>query len=247
MDEQIEIPEWIHPEARSVLFLLITSGHHSAKLLMADKLKPVWLRMNAALVELEPRFRHNAAAFVIGSFLNPLALYAETGTADRPTAKVRIRKNQAKAQSHLLSAAKRLHEAADELRIAAKCSGYLPSEVTGFMTLVMFVFNRYGISEQLKTLPSYFWGDIKTPDVLDLLAGQLNPGGDIWVEAPGMKSNKASWRDWLREAEVNLQWANRIYNSDFRLRETDWVRLAQGLISPPPSRDMVRDALRNPL
>jgi len=88
--------------------------------------------------------------------------------------------------------------------------------------------------------PSYVW-TFRTADALDCLADGLEAEPDL-AEAPGLTSRKASWRGFLREVVANLS------DLGFRPREVDAVRLVAVLCRAagvmPPSRDAVRDALR---
>lgn len=216
------------------------------KLLTAKNLKPTWARINAALDAVEPRFRAAAASYVIGSFLIPLEWYAETGTAVRPTFKVRIKQGYANANSHLQRATDLLREAANELREAQNCSRFLPDDATSFGGLLRAVTETWGGRYSLKGAQRDFYYGIQTPRALDMLADRLVPNDDPWADVPGMISAKAGWRDWLREAAANLDGANDMYNVDFSLREADWVRLTRTLIGGHVTREAVRNALRPP-
>jgi len=81
----------------------------------------------------------------------------------------------------------------------------------------------------------------RTADALDCLADGLEVEPDL-SEAPGLTSQKPSWRGYLREVVAALG------DLAFRPREADMVRLVAVLCRAagvmPPSRDAVRDALR---
>ena len=91
-----------------------------------------------------------------------------------------------------------------------------------------------------ETIPSYFFS-IRTADALDSLAAGLETPPD-YTQAPGLASQKPTWRDWLREANANLA------DLGFTLWEHDAVALVGAMAAaenmPPPSLDSVRDALR---
>lgn len=81
-----------------------------------------------------------------------------------------------------------------------------------------------------------------TAALLRRLADALTVPPDFSA-APGLASQKPSWRGFLREVKASLN------EHGFALREADAVRLVQavcreGGMASPPSRDAVRDALR---
>lgn len=88
--------------------------------------------------------------------------------------------------------------------------------------------------------PSYLKNE-RPAAVLRRLADALTVPPD-YSQAPGLASQKASWRGFIREVQANLA------DVGFKLRERDAVELAgvlcrsAGLMKP--SRDAVRDALR---
>lgn len=95
-------------------------------------------------------------------------------------------------------------------------------------------------SRYAESIPSYFQ-TYPTADALDSLAAGLKIPPD-YANAPGLASQKPTWRDWLREVNANLA------DLGFTLREYDAVALVVAMAAaekmPPPSLDSVRDALR---
>lgn len=250
-------PEWIPYYVWSV-FLGIQrvpqrdDGFHGSvkKLLTDSALKPTWERLGAALKSVDFKFQMDAAAAVTGGICNPVRFYGATGTTASPTPKITIRKNYAKAQSHLQTASNHLLKAVEEIREATQHSSMLPDEALTIAGMVMRIFEEAGYEDaiSLSKIPDYFWNynkGLRTAVFLKEIAAKLTPGIDPWADIPGMRSNKASWRDWLAEAVANLEKASAIYGADFSLIEADWVALAKILINPAISRDSVRDALRS--
>ncbi|MDI3309536.1 MAG: hypothetical protein QJR07_20890 [Acetobacteraceae bacterium] len=88
--------------------------------------------------------------------------------------------------------------------------------------------------------PSYLKTE-RPAAILRRLADALGAPPD-YSQAPGLASQKASWRGFIREVQANLA------DVGFHLRERDAVELAGALCRSAglmtPSRDAVRDALR---
>jgi hypothetical protein len=216
------------------------------KLLTDASLQPVWESLNKTVQSVAPRFQNDAASSLIGIICNPLKLYGATGTSGRPTPKITIQQNYAKAQSHLQTASKHLMRAIEEIREATQISSTLPDETRTLSGTVAQIFEKHGHDDIVNRLSSAFWiaADFETAVFLEKLAAGLMPDLDPWAGVPGMQSNKASWRDWLREVMANLEDASRMYDVEFNLREADWVRLVNCLIDPDISRSSINAALR---
>lgn len=94
--------------------------------------------------------------------------------------------------------------------------------------------------EERRRLPRHF-RDIRVAEVLRRLADELEVPPDF-TQFPGLASQKASWRGYIRE----VQWGLGMFK--FTLRERDAVaivaRLALNARKSVPSREAVRDALR---
>lgn len=239
----------IHPYAHAVLQRCIKEpslAEAAQKLLTAKNLKSTWARINTALDAVEPRFLDGAASCVIGAILIPLEQYGKTGTAMRPTFKVRIKQDYAKANSHLQRAVDLLRKAANELREAQNCSSFIPDDALSFGPLVKAVIETWNYGRAREDAMCDFYHAVRTPRVLDMLADRLIPNDDPWADVPGMISAKASWHDWLREAVVILDETNGMYNVDFSLQEADWVQLTKVLIGGHVTREAVKTALRSP-
>lgn len=221
------------------------------KLLTDPSLKPTWGRLNAVLESIDPHvFRREAAEYIVGSFCNPLLLYSFPGAAHSPTPKQKLLRDRNEAESHLQTASKHLMKAVGEIQKSVQISRNLPDEARTIAGMVICIFVEAGHEDAitLSKIPDNFWihaRGLKTAAFLEELAARLTPGDDPWADVPGMQSNKATWRDWLREAEANLSAGGRQYGKDFSLREADWVCLAKSLIDPAISRNSVSAALRN--
>lgn len=181
-----------------------------------------------------------ACQYFVGCVLNPLDLYAKTGTVDRPTFKVRVRARQGEAADLIGRAATLSRELLQVLNDIGETTPYAPCEL-GLLRLV-----RKTTGLELSEVSSYYDG-IPVRDALLHLAEALekHPStGNLFAEVPGMASQKAGWRDWIREAKESLQNMERIYGAPVVLREADWLALCKVMVSPAITRDAVHDALR---
>lgn len=234
------LPEWVPLAARSLP--LEEFDERQLKLFHASELKQMWKRAATALDEVDSALRVDAAAAFVGSIIHPLH-FAETGTRARPTKTVKLKDRQKKADVHLRKAARQLRQAADEIRAAQKQSSYLPDSVVSFPALARLLMRVD------RKLPSYFeGGETSTANVLIYLADDIEnfqTPQKLFASIPGLAGQKSSWRGWLREVVVNLAEIESCYQTDFALKEVDFVQLAHVLIGPHITRDMVHDALRN--
>jgi len=200
-------------------------------LIEAPELRAFWQRLAEGVPALVARgwSSVDAAAALVGAVLNPLALgHDARGTAAR---QVRggidmARRRQAAHDARALAATLR----------AIESEPLPPGVVLSALTcLPEWVRDRIG-----PAAPSCAW-TFRTADALDCLADELEVEPDL-SEAPGLASRKASWRGFIREVVAALG------DLGFQPREADLVRLAGALCRlggvMPPSRDAVRDALR---
>jgi hypothetical protein len=202
-------------------------------LIEAPELRAFWKRLAAHVPVLAARGWSNldAAAVLVGAVVIPLALgHDARGTAAR---RVRRKINMARRRK----AARDARALAATLR-AIEAEPLAPDVVLSVLTCLP-EWERDMIGP---ATPSYVW-TFRTADALDCLADELEAEPDL-SEAPGLASRKPGWRGYLRETVAALG------DLGFRPREVDMVRLvavlcrAQG--AQEPSRDAVRDALRNP-
>lgn len=304
-------PEWIQGYVWGILLgMKPTSGQDDSyydtveKLLTDGNLSLVWDRLNAALKSVDYGFQMGAAIAVIDGICSPVEFYGTTGTAARPTQKIAIKLDRARAQSHLQAASKHLMKAVGEIQKAAEISRMLPDETTTIAGMVSWIFERAGHKDAINPskIPDNFWNyarGLKTAVFLEEMAARLAPDpaaamekikylagedmaanlrpgsgadeatkqmiwedirqmvgeegtsnlrrdlySDPWADVPGMRSNKATRRDWMAEAVANLKQASVIYGADFSLRENNWLAVARVLIGQDISRDLIKEALR---
>jgi len=153
--------------------------------------------------------------WLIGSIIAPLQLHFEPGTKDSPSKKTGIWERQLKADDLINKAADLAADLADTLRELEETTRLRPEMLSSDVV--------YDLEKKLRD-----WPETK----------------DLFSTVPGMKSQKSSWRDWLREAHANLQGMLRICPGDFQLREKHWVALVHAMIGEAISRESVQAALR---
>ena len=200
-------------------------------LIEAPELRAFWQRIAEHVSALAARgwSSVDAAAALVGAVLAPLAFgHDARGTAAR---RVRRKINMARRRK----AARDARALAEALR-AIQSEPLAPDVVLSLLTcLPESVRDMIG-----PATPSYVW-TFRTADALDCLADGLEAEPDL-SEAPGLASQKPSWRGYLREVLANLS------DFGFAIREVDAVRLVAVLCRlggvMPPSRDAVHDVLR---
>ena len=196
------------------------------------KLEAQWRKRRDAAAEHVPDLeaqgweRRDAAAVLVGAVLLPLAMgYDAHGTLAR---KVR----DGVRMDRRTKAADLAHELAKLLDIIS-CEPLPPDAVVGVVAL---------LDQRLiaRDAPSYFMSE-PTAKLLRRLRDALREPPD-YSEAPGLASQKPSWRGFIREARSNLD------KYGFALRERDTIALAAVICADAgvmkPSRDSVRAALR---
>lgn len=242
MDKPAWLPAWVASNyCRMIRENLLSENE---KLFFTDeRLRDFWSKVGQYLTyKTHQGFCQDASAFFVGAFLNPLAMYGEkTGTAARPVLKVQIRTSQKKADVLFDEAARLAGELALVLENLESTTRFYPDE----MWLMPVV--RQLIPEPLNDLlpPSEFVHAHQALRVLEKAFLYYPRTGDLFNEIPGMASQKASWRDWLREARGNIQTMLDIYPGKFIMREKDWVNLVQVLIDKEITRSAVQAALKN--
>jgi len=200
-------------------------------LIEAPELATFWQRLAEHVPALAARgwSSVDAAAALVGAVLVPLTLgHDARGTAARQVrggidmARRRQAAHDARALAEALRAIEDEPLAPDVVLSALTCLPEGERDMIGPAT------------------PSYVW-TVKTADALEHLADGLEVEPDL-SEAPGLASQKPSWRGYLREVLANLS------DFGFAIREVDAVRLVAVLCRlggvMPPSRDAVHDVLR---
>jgi len=202
----LEIPEWLAPDFTASF--LSTHNDLDCSGLLKPETKTVWLKlesdMEAALFRIQNIDVATVAGAVVGAFVSPLAFgYGETGTADRPSWKTRIRQRQREADILKEQAINLAWELADVLSDLKTKTLYLPDAAHEF--------------------------DINALRELAEALDKHQKTKELFSEIPGMESNKSSWQDWQREAEANLKLCNRMYRGGFELTESEWDVLTKAL------------------
>lgn len=214
------------------------SGHKDA-LFTHSSLADFWGHVSSYTDSIDPRWLSDAESFIVGSILNPLDWYSQTGTADRPTLKTKIRERQKRADilfDEVVELALQLINKLDEVSLI---TNYSPDEIY--------------LSELLHPLIEH--DEIK-PDIAktSLLTAQLIQRlhdafkdyprtENLFVDIPGMNSQKTSWRDWMAEVKHGLSLMICSYGKAFELREIHWLALVNVLIDESISRSSVNAAL----
>lgn len=207
-----------------------------------NRLIVFWKNVGEYLSDVKADYRNNAAAMLVGGFLNPINFgYGEAGTKEQPTRKTRIRAAQNKADPTIRRIALLAGELADALEELEDITSIHPGE-TRLLSIVYPLVDE----DALRNLPSYYDG-VRTYAALRILQNKFEEypeSGEIFKDVPGMASQKATWRDWMREAESNLNLTLEIYPGNLSLGEGDWLAIARILIGEHISRETMQDARR---
>jgi hypothetical protein len=198
----------------------------AAALLAAPSLAPFWEALAAHVLELRRKeWNHlDAAAVLLGCVLTPLALgYDAHGTLARKTrGRVNMQRRR-KAASLALELADLLDAIARE-----------PLAPDAALAVAALLDERC-----VSSWPSYFQHE-RPAALLRRLAAGLTEEPDF-TTAPGLASQKLSWRGYIREVKANL------IDVGFHLRERDAVALVEVVCRAsgvaPPGRDAVHHAL----
>lgn len=205
------------------------------------RLTKFWGKVEKYLASLPADNRQNAASWLVGAFLTPLAFgYGDTGTRDRPTRKTRIRDAQHRADPLISRIAQLAGELADSLENLEDITRIRPCEVR-LLSLVHQLIH----DDAVQNLSGY-WSGVRTYEALRILQTKFSEypeTNDLFKDVPGMASQKASWRDWMREAESNLADMLRVLPGDLVLEESDWLNIVNVLIGNVPRHSM-QDARR---
>ena len=198
-------------------------------LIEAPELRAFWQRLAAHVPALVARgwSSVDAAAVLVGAVVTPLAL----GHDAHGSVAWRVRRGIDMARRQ--KAARDARALAEALRAIE--AEPLPPDV------VVSIGDALGWPDDVaERIPTILWCT-RPAEVLERLADGLEAEPDL-SEAPGLASRKPGWRGFIREVVANLS------DYGFAIREVDMVRLAGTLCRAagvmPPSRDAVRDALR---
>jgi hypothetical protein len=202
-------------------------------LIEKKELRAFWHRVAAHVPAVVERRQANtacdAACILLGAVLTPLRLGHDAhGTAAR-----RLRSQLSFSVARRRRAAQLALELA-ELLAEIERDPLPPDEVISVGAALGWP------AHVADAVPTYYWCT-RSATVVQNIAAALEAEPPI-ADAPGLTSQKPSWRGYLREVRANLA------EVGFTLREIDAVRLAYALCegqgAPPPSRDAVHDLLR---
>jgi hypothetical protein len=204
-------------------------GRAQAALVAAPSLAPLWqaLGQHAHRMIGEGWAPTDAAGVLVGGVLTPIAMgYDAHGTLSRRVREGVSMERREKAAAMAADLARLLDEIERE--------PFPPDAVVAVGPLLHPRLVARDAPSALKLEP--------TAALLRLLADALNVA-PVYGAQPGLASQKASWRGFIREVRDNLD------EFGFVLRERDAVALATVLCAAAgmvvlPSRDAVRDALR---
>jgi len=207
------------------------------------RLVKFWRKVDDYLSEVPEPHREGSASALVGSFITPISFgYGDTGTADQPTRKTRIREAQKKADPIIDRIARLAGELGDALVELEEITSIHPCEVR-FLHVVQPLFH----DEAVQNLSGY-WLGVRTYEALRILERKFRDyplAHDQFKDIPGLASQKATWVDWMREAERGLEDMARYCPSKLSLSESDWVNLAQVLIGKHITREAVQAARRS--
>lgn len=201
-----------------------------------------WGKVEKYLSGLLTDDEQDTADMLVGAFLTPLFFgYGETGTRDKPTRKTRIMDAQHKADPVISRIARLAGELADALEELESVTPYHPCQVR-----LLAIVRQLIRDEKIEELTSY-WEGVRTYEALRILQAKFSEypeANDLFKDVPGMASQKASWRDWMCEAESNLAGMLRAHPGDLALGESDWLNIVNVLIGHV-SRNTMQDARRS--
>lgn len=210
-------------------------------LFIDERLIDFWEYVSSYTALIDQQWLADAESFIVGSILNPLDWYSQTGTAVRPTLKNKVRERQKKADVLFNEIAELACQLSEKLDKVSSTTNYFPDQIY--------------LSELLQPLTEY---DLIKTDIASnrlLTANLINdlhtafrdyPRSDrLFTDVPGMNSQKSSWRDWMAEAKQNLSLLLDMYGKVFEIREKHWLALVNVLIDKNISRTSVNAALNN--
>ncbi len=233
-------------EVQAIFDYMLADGSLSERqpLFFTDtRLVKFWRKVSDYLPKVPESRREDAASILVGSFITPIGLgYGKTGTADQPTRKTRIREAQKKADPIIDRIADLAGELGDALEELESITSIHPCEVR-FLHVVQPLFH----DEAVQNLSGY-WLGVRTSEALRILERKFRDyplANDQFKDIPGLASQKATWVDWMREAESGLEDMMRFCPGKLLLSESDWINLAQVLIGDHITRGAVQAARRS--
>lgn len=236
-------PEFLPLGFWSIYLDMNTRGvlsNNDVLLFIDERLTDFWEYVSSYTALINQQWHGGAESFMVGSILNPLDWYSQTGTADRPTLKTKLRERQRKADILFDEVAELALQLINKLEEISLLTNFAPDEMY--------------LSELLHPFVEH---DLIKPDIANsrLLTAQLiqslhdsfkdYPRTDsLFFDVPGMASQKSTWRDWMAEVQNNLALMHCMYGKAFELREKHWLALVNVLIDESISRSSVNAALK---
>ncbi|GJL73967.1 MAG: hypothetical protein NMNS02_00730 [Nitrosomonas sp.] len=209
-----------------------------------NKLTEFWGSVDKYLNSIQhPECTENASAFLIGCFLGPLKLYGHTGTRERPSIKIDLMDRQRKADKLRKDAVDHARQLSAILQQLEELKSYNPETM-----LLMRVIETLigGTGNYCGELPAdvEFMRTHRAIDFLEESFRKYPDTDELFNDLPGMRSNKAGWRDWFREARYNLTLLLRIHPGELEIRQTDWKSIANVLFDETISSQSVSDVFK---
>lgn len=234
-------------EVQAIFDYMLANGSLSERqpLFFTDtRLVKFWRKVSDYLPKVPESRREDAASILVGSFITPIGLgYGKTGTADQPTRKTRIREAQKKADLIIDRIADLAGELGDALEELESITPIHPCEVR-FLHIVQSLFYY---DEAVQNLSDHRLS-VRTYEAIRILEHKFRDyplAHDQFKNIPGLASQRATWVDWMREAESGLEDMMRFCPGKLSLSESDWVNLAQVLIGDHITRGAVQAARRS--
>lgn len=217
-------------------------SEHELAFFTDKRLAKFWKKVGDYLAGVQPDYQQGTAERLAGSFLVPLAFgCGVTGTRDMPSRKTKIYDAQHKADPVIDRIARLSGELADALEELENITPTHPCQVR-----LLAIVRPLIRDEKIDELTSY-WEGVRTSEALRVLQTKFSEypkANELFKDVPGMASQKATWRDWMREAESNLADMLRANPGDLTLTESDWLNIVNVLIGRV-SRPAMQDARRS--
>lgn len=197
----------------------------------------------AAKITADSSYPDYVAASFVGAFITPLLMgYANKRNQPRLINKAKIRSVQKDADKLMASAAALAKDLATKLEEIQNLSKYHPEELNALSLISKKIdLKGHEFNERDRA--------VETFALIEVLANSLYDHpctNDLFGGVPGMKSQKTTWRDWIREAVENVKETEDIYELDsFEIREIDWVHIVNILCDSSISRGSVQSALKD--
>jgi len=193
-------------------------------------------------------------AYLIGCVVNAAECVPEDGaaTADRPDFKLQERARQAEANQLLQKIGIEARKLAGLLDDLDALQATVPGETYSSLALIESALDRNCAKDEFvqfkRGLSSYKRSGFPCPadllQVLVLKALSQPDVSDIFADDPWLRSQKSTWRDFLRILAEDLSDIYLMHEVRIDLREKHWIALVQTLISPDISRSSINAACR---